>query len=137
MIEKYTKQNILRKDIDYIVNKVSTSGQLRHTSNIIKRLKDIYLIKKDNKIIGFTCNKTSILEGFDIELGYAWIDPNLRGNIYGIKLFDYQVKDIKNNKLKAYSVNRITNTVMTKYCKKKNFKRFFKTNRLEWWIINK
>lgn len=138
MIEVITKSLIKENNIRFIKSKLRESKQV-YVGDLHKRIQDIYLYKTKGKIVAFSCNKKSQLKNFDIELGYTWVDPNFRGNIYCVRLLDFQIKDIKNKNLKTYSINSKLNKVMVKYCRKNKFKIFatgVNNKDLQWRIIN-
>ena len=135
MIQHKNVNDLSEKEINFIKNSLTQSKQVTSVAYVKLRIIDFYFIKKENSIIAFSCNKTSLIKNFDIEVGYSWVNPKYRGNIYGIKLFNFQLKNIRNNKIKAYSINQINNNVMVKYCEKNNFKVFHSTDKLQWRYI--
>tara|TARA_R100000322_G_C5317093_1_gene159440 strand:- start:105 stop:530 length:426 start_codon:yes stop_codon:yes gene_type:complete len=141
MIDIIKKENLKQKQLDFIIKSLSESKQVSRVDDVKDRILQVYVITKNKKIIAFSCNKTSLLKRFDIELGYTWVDPNFRGNIYCVKLLNFQIKDIKDKNIKAYSVNNETNRVMVKYSDKNKLSIFAKTHynnkNLQWRIINK
>ena len=140
MINIIEKENLQPKQLDFIIKSLSESKQVSRVDDVKDRILQVYVIIKNKKIIAFSCNKTSVLKRFDVELGYTWIDPNFRGNIYCVKLLNFQIQDVKNKNIKAYSVNDETNLVMVKYCNKNKLSIFTKTyynnKNLQWRKIN-
>ena len=140
MIDIIKKENLKQKQLDFIIKSLSESKQVSRVDDVKDRILQVYVITKNKKIIAFSCNKTSLLKRFDVELGYTWVDPKFRGNIYCVKLLNFQIQDIKNKNIKAYSVNNKTNSIMVKYCIKNKFKIFAKTHynnkNLQWRTVN-
>tara|TARA_R100001443_G_scaffold14498_3_gene24411 strand:+ start:16 stop:438 length:423 start_codon:yes stop_codon:yes gene_type:complete len=140
MINIIEKENLQQKQLDFIIKSLSESKQVSRVDDVKYRILKVYVIIKNKKIIAFTCNKTSLIKRFDAEVGYTWVDPKFRGNIYGVKLLNFQIQDIKNKNIKAYSVNDKTNNIMVKYCVKNKFKVFattrYNNKNLQWRVVN-